>query len=164
MSRREPIVFEPPIDGGIVVGHDGSEQGDRALEWAVEDAHRRGGAAVHLVRAWQLANVMGQIDGERGVVPSYQQCEDGVRRGNLEAIARALRTVPEGSVPVHEHTLHAPGAEVLIEASKGADLLVVGDRGRGGFTGMLLGSTAGHVLRYADCPVVVVRGRAPHGG
>lgn len=164
MGRTEAIDFEPRIDGGIVVGHDGSAQGDRALAWALEDAVRRGGATVHLVRAWQLAQVMPHIQTEPGVVPSYAECEAAVREKNRAAIERVTADAAAGGVAcdgiaVLEHSVHAPGAEALIAASEHADLVVVGDRGRGGFAGMLLGSTAGHVLRHAHCPVVVVRGR-----
>jgi nucleotide-binding universal stress UspA family protein len=163
VARTDAIVFTPSIDGGIVVGHDGSEHGDRALLWALEDALRRGGSPVHLVRAWQLAMVMSSIRTEPGVVPSYAECEVAIREKNHAAIQRthaAAGAERFAGIEVHEHAVHAPSAEVLIKASEHADLVVVGDRGRGGFAGMLLGSTAGHVLRHAHCPVVVVRGRS----
>lgn len=169
MARGGAIRFDPPIDGGIVVGHDGSAQGDRALAWALEDALRRGGAVVHLVRAWQLAQVMSHIQTEPGVVPSFAECEAAISERNRAAIDRVRASaeaagVACGGIVVHQHTVHAHSAEVLIKASEYADLVVVGDRGRGGFAGMLLGSTAGHVLRHAECPVVVVRGRrSDHG-
>jgi nucleotide-binding universal stress UspA family protein len=60
-------------------------------------------------------------------------------------------------VAVHLHVVHGPAAHVLLAAARHADLLVVGDRGIGGFLGLLLGSTAEQVLRHAPCAVAVVR-------
>ena len=156
VTRTDAIVFTPPIDGGFVVGHDGSERGDRALQWALEDAAFRGGAVVNVVRAWQLANVLASIPSEPGIVPSYAECEVAVREHLHANLGRT--EVPAGVV-VREHVVHAPSAQALLLASAHADLVVVGDRGRGGFAGLLLGSTAEQVLRHASCPVVVVRGR-----
>jgi nucleotide-binding universal stress UspA family protein len=56
--------------------------------------------------------------------------------------------------------VHRPGAQALLDAADGAALVVVGSRGRGGFAGLVLGSTSEQVSRHAPCAVVVVRGTA----
>ena len=61
------------------------------------------------------------------------------------------------SESVTERTVQGHPAQALVDASDGAELLVVGNRGHGGFTGMLLGSVSGHVLAHARCPTVIVR-------
>ncbi len=146
--------FDPPITGGLVVGHDGSGDGDRALTWALDDAARRG-CPLHVVRAWVLSSAAREVEDPFGAVPSYAECEEAVAR-RLDATLAAV--VPAGTaVPVHRHVVHGPSAPVLLAASTHADLLVVGHRGRGGFLGLVLGSTAEQVLRHAACPVVVIR-------
>jgi nucleotide-binding universal stress UspA family protein len=76
------------------------------------------------------------------------------------ALDRALTEVYGTAAPAKVHTTIAYGhpAEMLIDASKDADLLVVGNRGQGAFTGMSTGSVSMHCVNQADCPVVVVRG------
>ena len=61
-------------------------------------------------------------------------------------------------MPLELHPVYARADEALVAASGRAELLVVGSRGRGGVTGLLLGSTSEHVVRHADCAVVVLRG------
>jgi nucleotide-binding universal stress UspA family protein len=63
----------------------------------------------------------------------------------------------EGALEIDQVVAHGHAAGVLIERSREADLLVVGTRGHGGFTGMLLGSVSAHCVHHAHCPVVVVR-------
>ena len=68
---------------------------------------------------------------------------------------RALLEHPD--VVVKRHALDGGGAELLTEFSVATDLIVVGSRGRGGFAGLLLGSTSQHLLHHAPCPVAIVR-------
>jgi nucleotide-binding universal stress UspA family protein len=66
--------------------------------------------------------------------------------------------VGEGSdVAIEEVTTEGPAAEVLVDAAEGADLLVVGSRGHGGFAGVMLGSVSQQCAQHASCPVVIVR-------
>jgi len=121
----------------------------------VQDAVRRG-CPLHVVRAWVLSTAARDVAAPFGTVPSYAECEESVRAQLQETVATH---VPDDlPVPVYQHVLHGPPAQALIAASQHADLLVVGHRGRGGFVGLLLGSTAEQVLRHAHCPVVVIRG------
>jgi nucleotide-binding universal stress UspA family protein len=76
-----------------------------------------------------------------------------------EAIAPWTEKFPD--VEVRTHVVQGRPADVLVEASKGAELVVVGSRGRGGFRGLLLGSVSRSVLHQAHCPVAVVRPFSP---
>lgn len=141
--------------GRIVVGVDGSAHSVRALRWAVREAGNRG-SEVEAVITWHYPVLAS--DGFSGaVVPiDVAALEDNARQALEKAIEEAVpdagaraaivRTVAEGS----------PG-HVLIEASKGADLLVVGSRGHGGFAGLLLGSVSTQCVHHASCPVTVIR-------
>ena len=148
------------IDGGLVVGHDGSPGADRALVWALDDAARRG-RPLHVVRTWMLASAIDDVPGEPGTVPSMQECAAATRALLERDVAAALAARPATtSVPAPQvvaHVVHGPAGPSLVAASTGADLLVVGHRGRGHLEDLLLGSVAEYVLRHARTSVVVVR-------
>lgn len=134
----------------IVVGVDGSEPARRALLWAADEAkHRR--ATLEIVHCWHPR--MGLPVG-----PAVSTTD----RASLEAaahgvVAAATRAV-EGRLPHTESILvDAPAASTLLGASAGADLVVVGTRGHGGFPGLLLGSVSTQVLHHAQCPAAIVR-------
>ncbi|MFE7890293.1 universal stress protein [Streptomyces sp. NPDC057412] len=135
---------EPHESGPVVVAVDGSPQGERALEFAVAEADLRG-AELLAVHVWQ---------------PDYAPA--GTR---VEAAERLLALAVAGfaerypDVVVRQQVLSGEPREMLIEASRNAQLVVVGARGRGGFAGLLLGSVSQAVLHHAHCPVTVVRGR-----
>jgi nucleotide-binding universal stress UspA family protein len=131
-------------DDRIVVGIDGSEAAGRALLWAVAEARLRG-VRLLVLRAWSY------IDQGPPFVTSYG--EDTV----LEQLDSAIASVDTASVEVDRAALCDHAAAALIDASKGADLVVVGARGRGGFSALLLGSVSQQVVTHAHCPVVVVR-------
>ncbi|NYJ04156.1 universal stress protein [Petropleomorpha daqingensis] len=137
--------------GRIVVGVDGSAHSEQALRWAVGQARLSGGS-VEAVISWSIPVDFGL--GGSGVLVDYDWA--GVATSTLrDAVAHALG--PADSDQVSQHVVMGHPATVLLDASAHADLLVVGSRGRGGFTGMLLGSTSQHVIARAACPVVVVR-------
>jgi nucleotide-binding universal stress UspA family protein len=84
---------------------------------------------------------------------------DTMDAGAREVVDRVLAVVgptPEG-VEVHGEPVRGTPGFALIEASRDADLVVVGSRGRGGFSGLLLGSTSAEVAAHAHCPVAVIR-------
>ena len=130
----------------VVVGFDGSQHSLEALRWAARYA-RGVGAVLRPVAAWSFSG-----SAEYVVHPDFER----VAKENLEAASRVLRTEFH-DVAVEPAVVHGSAASVLIDASHDADLLVVGTRGHGGFTGMLLGSVSQHCLHHAACPVVVVR-------
>lgn len=138
----------------VVVGVDGSETSSQALAWAVDEARRRS-AHLHLVHAWiwPLMNVpLGPAPG----APEGAGFRGEAEKILADASAEATRLAPD--VPHTAELIDGAPAQVLVRVSRDADLLVVGSRGLGGFTGMLLGSSALSAASHASCPVAVVRG------
>jgi len=134
----------------IVVGVDGSASSKTALAWAIRQA-RLTGAEVEAVIAWDVALDYGYP------VPSVT--DQDVEASATQALADAMAEVAGPDEPPTTRPLVVRGnaARVLLDASAGADLLVVGSRGHGGFVEALLGSVGQHCVHHATCPVVVVR-------
>lgn len=141
------------VDGGIVVGHDGSKCAQEALSWAGALA-ARADLELHLVRAWSIMTAPQPSTWEPGYVPPLTDYEKAVL-DELTAHVRAARF--DSSVRVTCHVAHRPPAQALMQAAEGADLLIMGARGRGGFKGLLLGSVSDQLVHHAPCPVTVVR-------
>jgi len=141
------------IEGGILVGHDGSECAQHALRWAGELA-RRSGLDLHVLRAWSMTSAPRPASWSPGYVPPMDDWAGAVYE-ELNKHVTAARLDP--SVRVTCHVVHRSPAKGLIETAAGADLLVVGARGRGGFGGLLLGSVSDQVVHHAPCPVTVIR-------
>jgi nucleotide-binding universal stress UspA family protein len=134
----------------IVVGVDGSAGSARALRWAVAEAKRRG-ARLEVVHAWHYFG----LPTPPFVVPRDADPVEARARKILDHAVDAVDG--EGLVaPIERILLWEQPASALLEASKGADLLVVGSRGHGGFVGLLLGSVSQEVAHHAKCPVVIV--------
>ena len=134
----------------IVVGIDGSQCSRRALHWALSEAELRN-ADVDVVHAWEMPVAFGTIPGEMAY--DTTALEEAARATVDEMVAAAQQP----GVRVEKIVTYGPAAATLLEAAKGADLVVVGSRGRGGFTGLLLGSVGQAVAHHAPCPVVIVR-------
>jgi nucleotide-binding universal stress UspA family protein len=132
--------------GRIVVGVDGSPASLDALTWAVRQAELTG-ASLEAVTAWSYPTTYGFP------VIANVDWEHGARTVLEKAIAEAGC----GEVQIAQRVVEGHPARVMAEAATGADLLVVGSRGHGGFTGLLLGSVSEYVVTHAPCPVVVVR-------
>ena len=141
------------VDGGIVVGHDGSECAQQALRWAAALAHRAR-LDLHVVRAWSMTTGPRPSTWQAGYVPPLTDFERAV---NDELTAHVAAAGLHPDVRVTCHVVHRAPARALIEAAEGADLLVVGARGGGGFRGLLLGSISDQAVHHAPCPVTVVR-------
>ena len=137
---------------GVVVGVDGSTGSLTALRFAIEEARRRG-TTLHVVTAWQVP-AMAYAGAVGGVGLGDLGAELSTRAG--QAIDEALDSVDAGDVPVEQHVLEGHPASVLLDAGAGADLLVVGSRGLGGFSRLLLGSVGHEVAQHAPCPTVIV--------
>lgn len=136
--------------GRMVVGYDGSGSADAALEWAVRQA-AASGAVLEVVTAWRWPTSYGAPV----PVPSdYDPAGDAAKLLD-EGLAKVRSGHPE--LVVRPRVVEGPAAQVLVDASAGADLLVVGSRGHGELAGMLLGSVSEHCTAHAHCPVLVVR-------
>lgn len=150
--------------GRIVVGVDGSPGGRAALRFALEEARLRS-ATLEAVHAWMMPLYEGVPGPFVAGLPPGPPLDD-VRR-ELEGAARdiidrALADAgPADGVDVRRTVVESSPARALLDAAAGADLLVVGSRGRGGFTGLLLGSVSTQCAKHAPCPVAVVK--PPHG-
>jgi len=140
----------------VVVGVDGSAESVGALKWAADYAAVTG-ATITAVLSWHYPAAAGIAP--VGVAP--KAVSDEVRGQMEQTLGKALREVFGTATPDNVKTRLAYGhpAPVLVEESQRADLLVVGHRGHGAFTGMLVGSVSMHCVTNAACPVVVVRGR-----
>jgi nucleotide-binding universal stress UspA family protein len=142
----------------IVAGVDGSGASRRALQWAV-DVARATGAELDVVHAWHPPYL-----GARPYMVTLAATDEMVRAGR-QALDRAIDSVdPRGvELPIERILVEGGAAQALLDTAKGADLLVVGTRGRGGFAGLLLGSVSQQLMHHAGCPVVVVVPSAQDG-
>ena len=136
----------------IVVGVDGSEGAQQALEYALDEAKLRA-ARVRVVSAWH-APTMVYAGGYVVPLPSDQEWAHGAQ----QILDKALEAANGAKADVDVTTVVREGqpAEVLCEESKGADLLVVGSRGLGGFHELLVGSVSHQCAQHAPCPVTIV--------
>jgi nucleotide-binding universal stress UspA family protein len=136
----------------IVVGVDGSEPSLEALRWAIHQAELTN-ASLEVLTAWSYPERQAPF----GIVPELPLRKDpmAATRPRLDqAVKAALGR--DRNLDVRDDVVHGEAAQVLLEAARDADLLVVGSRGLGAITGMLLGSVSEHIVRHAPCPVVVV--------
>lgn len=139
----------------IVVGVDGSPAAEYALRYAIVEAEKWD-AELTAVAGVPVGSMTGVLAWLPAAVDREQVLRD-VTEGLHVVVDRALADHP--GVTVKRHALDGTGAELLTEFSAATDLIVVGSRGRGGFAGLLLGSTSQAVLHHADCPVMVVTNR-----
>jgi len=142
----------------VVVGVDGSAESVAALSWAASYAAATG-ARIRAIIAWHYPAAAGPAP--VGVAP--KAISDDVRAQMQEAVDKTVTEVYGSSSPdkVETKVDYGHPAQVLIDEAQDADLLVVGNRGHGSFTGMLIGSVSIHCVTNAPCPVVVVRSNRP---
>jgi len=129
----------------VVVGVDGSPSSRVALRWAATQAALTS-AELEAVIGWSYPMSYG-----------FPVIADVDWASSAQKIVETEVTEVLGEEPVTVRVLEGHPARVLLDAADGADLLVVGSRGHGGFVGLLLGSVSEYVVTHATCPVVVVR-------
>jgi len=144
---------EAATTGPVVVGVDGSSNSDQAIALAFEEASLRSAPLVAL-HAWNDVTYE-DTHGTARIVTQPETLKEGEERLLSERLAGWQEKYPD--VVVRRELQRERPRQALLEASKTAQLVVVGSRGWGGFTGMLLGSTSQALVQHADCPVLVVR-------
>lgn len=137
----------------VVVGVDSSAPSVAALRHAAEVAARTG-ADLEAVFAWQITT-LAPLPGSWGWAPPIDDYEQFAAEVLQSAVAAAGHGLP--AERVHERVVHGQASKALVTAAGGADRLVVGARGLGGFDRLLLGSVSRQVLDFSPCPVTVVR-------
>ncbi|NLU78680.1 universal stress protein [Micromonospora sp. HNM0581] len=143
----------PHPDGAVVVGVDGSELSRRAVEFAVHEAARRG-ATVLALHAYRHPVSTGPGD-MQPLVYDESELRADEDRAVAESIAGLTERYPE--VTIIRESVRGRAARILTDASRQAQLIVVGGHGRAEATGMLLGSVSQSLLHHSHCPVAVVR-------
>ena len=139
---------------GIIVGVDGSHGAHRALDWAMKQAAaKHAHLTVVTVHAVPVSGWTGDPIILGADVPELEKTRQAAQEMVAKAAAQLGETRP-ASVTVH--AVNGFPAEELINASRDADLVVVGARGAGGFTRLLMGSISNQVVHHSHCPVVVV--------
>ena len=150
---------DPPRYGRVVVGFDGSPPSRAALPLSAQEAAWRR-AELHVVCAWSMPG--GHTSHARVPGPLREACLDDARRA-LDEAGERLGPSPECTCVFA--VAEPPAARALVEASKKADLVVVGSHGRGPLASTVLGSISRYVVHHAHCPVLVVRApEAPSHG
>lgn len=141
----------------IVVGVDGSEGARAALEYATREAALRR-AQLRVVYAWQISPVVYSS----GYAPDL---DEGFNEAAETLACEAIAAVKEldGTVECEGEAVEGQPALVLLREARDADLIVVGNRGHGGFASLLLGSVSHQVVQHAHCPVTVVPGKNDDG-
>jgi nucleotide-binding universal stress UspA family protein len=149
-SDADEVALEPPPSPHrIVVGIDGSVESARALEWAITQA-KQSGAVLDIVTAWMFPMAIGYA-----FTTTVDEVRQKARSLVDEAISHVAEVAPD--VVVRGETTEQPPGPALVTSSRGADLLIVGSRGIGGFEEMLVGSVGHYCMRRAPCTVVIVR-------
>lgn len=148
-----------PTPGPIVVGLDGSAGSDAALDYALDEAVLRG-LPVTAVEAWTPPDLWVTYE---GLVPSAAEMQREALKAAREQVVRVTGIRAERGAPaveVHVEAASGPASTVLERYAQGAEMLVVGHRGRGGVVSRLIGSIGLSSVIHAPCTVVVVRRHA----
>lgn len=145
------------IEGAVVAGIDGSGSAGRAAVWAAGEAARRG-LTLRLVHVYSVPLVR-----VPAVLPSAEAIRSGFEKRGTDWLAEARDAVVRRYPDLAVETEVREGSPVaaLIHESRSATMIVLGSRGLGGFTGLMVGSTAVALAQHGHCPIVVARGKKP---
>jgi nucleotide-binding universal stress UspA family protein len=141
--------------GRIVVGVDGSPTALAALRWAVHQA-KATGDTVDAVIAWENPSL--ETAGYGWSPLTDAECSEYIQDATKTVEAAIAEVSTPGGPQIRSMVLQGTPAQVLLEASADADLLVVGSRGQGLLVDALVGSLSHHIFQHAHCPVVIMRG------
>lgn len=142
----------------IVIGFDGSKQSRSALEWAIEECRYRD-AELRVVTVWNKAPMSwypALLETAAGEIVAEDSPEQQAKALSADAAQAAT-----GVNVVTQTVQNDSAASAILDAAQGADLVVVGSRGHGGFAGLHIGSVSSQVAGHAPCPVLVVRPKVP---
>ena len=136
---------------GIVVGIDGSGHSRRALTWALKEA------ATHQAPV-TVVSVHSPVVGYLGTInyPEDQVLTQQARETALKEVEEVIDQLGQPAPQVNILAVTGSPAQELLTAARGADLLVVGSRGAGGFARLVMGSISSQVAHHAKCPVVII--------
>lgn len=142
----------------IVVGVDGSDSSKQALRWAIGQAKLTGGS-VDAITAWWLPSTY-------GIAPFAGSMDLDMEGESRKLLSDTLTEVGglEPEVPVQLVVAQGHAPDVLLEAAKDADLLVIGSRGHGRIASAVLGSVSLNCVIAAQCPVLILRGEGTRDG
>ncbi|MBP2471844.1 nucleotide-binding universal stress UspA family protein [Crossiella equi] len=152
-----PVVVvrgEAPEDGRVVVGVDGSPASEQAIAFAFDAASRRH-VPLAAVMSWTDVVLDAAFGNSASLTPDWARLGEEHRELLAQRLAGWTERYPE--VVVNRIVVHDRPARALLREAEHAQLLVVGSRGRGGFAGLLLGSTSQSLIYHAPCPIAVVR-------
>ncbi|APT87822.1 MULTISPECIES: universal stress protein [Corynebacterium] len=152
--REDNPVTESTKYGPVVVGVDGSEVSHKATDYAFREAQARG-AELIAVHTWMDMQVQASLAGLAAAQAEWAEIEREQGELLTSRLSEFQEKYPE--VKVKKIIARDRPVRALADAAEGAQLLVVGSHGRGGFKGMLLGSTSRALLQAAPCPMMVVR-------
>lgn len=130
----------------VLVGVDGSQPSQEALRWALWHARLATGRVL-AIQTWEIH-------------PLYrlENIAEEFHDAAVTSLQDTIRKLDADTAIIEQRALEGHPAEVLLAQSREAQLLVIGNRGHGGFAGALLGSVSQHCVHHARCPVVIVRG------
>ncbi|MDA8270761.1 MAG: universal stress protein [Actinomycetota bacterium] len=132
----------------IIVGVDGSPSSNAPLEWAAQEAEIRG-STLELIHAWNYPNL-----GYEGYVAVLEDFEKDASALLNEVVASVRKNYP--NLKLVSSPIQGPTAQTIMDRAKEADMVVVGSRGRGGFSALLLGSVGQQLVHHCPAPVVII--------
>ncbi len=150
--------------GVVVVGVDGSAGADAGLRWAAAEARLRK-TSLRVVHAWTFSYPgVGGYGYLGATLDDFPGGLSDLHRAAEDLLERATEGLEAEGVEIERTVVEGAPAAVLVGAATAGDLLVVGSRGHGGFSGLLLGSVSQQCAHHAPCPVVIVHAPEPSAG